>query len=95
MGVLSLGPWHARRAERIKGDGKSAQGHLLRSGQCYDSTRVARKEERPGLEKGLMEPELGSLGELWIKGGAGFQEDKGSSSGCAGWVWGGGRNSKV
>lgn len=50
---------------------------------------------KKGLALGLVEPELGSLGELWIKGGASFQEDKGSSSGCAGWVWGGGRNSKV
>lgn len=37
--------------------------------------------KKGGLALGLMEPELGSLGELWIKGGAGFQKDKGSSSG--------------
>lgn len=52
MGVLSLAPWHARRAEGIKGDGKSSRSHLLRSGQCCGSTRVARKEERSGLGLG-------------------------------------------
>lgn len=77
--VLSLGPWHARRAEGMKGDGKRSQGSLGKVRTVLWNQPGWPGRER-GLAVGLMGPELGSLGELWVEGGAGFQEDKGSRS---------------